>query len=172
MASRDRRGMRTRLVQLRALIGYLPASGAQHVVCQCRQCVDTGTSGGMGAARVDGEFTKPATQFARARPMRHADQVSLTDELRMLIRVCTYEGVRKRGRHTTAGYEVNDIDIPSQTRVHCTVFVYYYFSPQAWTQPRLIEMSQNKSGLTEKKRLAADLKIQRPSIHSDVVLRA
>lgn len=33
-------------------------------------------------------------------------QVSLTDELRMLIRACTYEGVRKRGRHTTTGHEV------------------------------------------------------------------
>jgi hypothetical protein len=58
-------------------------------------------------------------------------RVILTDELRTLIRVCTYEGVRKGGRYTMAGYEVNGI--PSQTRVHCTVFV-YFFSPQAWSR--------------------------------------
>lgn len=55
-------------------------------------------------------------------------QVSLTDELRMLIMVCTYEGVRKRGRHTIAGYEVNDI--PSQlentSSLHC--FCLFFFA--------------------------------------------
>ena len=58
-------------------------------------------------------------------------RVILTDELRTSIRVCTYEGVRKGGRHTTSGYEVNDIS--SQTRVHCIVFV-YFFLPQAWSR--------------------------------------
>jgi hypothetical protein len=115
LTSRDRRGKRTRRVQLRALTDYRPASEAQHEVCQCRH---------RYPALMVRLLNRPCSLHAHDSGVPRGPglmQVSLTDALRMLIRACTYEGVRKRGRHTTTGYEVNNI--PSQTQVHDTVFV-------------------------------------------------
>jgi hypothetical protein len=69
--------------------------------------------------------------------------VSLTDEFRVLIGVCTLKKVNnstKRDRYTMVVYNygamgVNDIPIPSNTSLTSWFCLFFFFAAQVWTPP-------------------------------------